>query len=91
LVTIDIVAFPLVVRVWIRSPAFDRKKEILLHLRPCVVHAVTDSHVRVLWVEIDFQRLILDRDVGFLAFVRGASVPRSRNSGLPGTTVGKDD
>src|SRR5206468_10521629 len=82
-VMIDIVTLPVRVGGLDFSPALDRKEEILLHLRSCVVHAVTDSHVRVLWMQINFQHFVIDRDVGLLAFVRGAGSASSRNSALP--------
>ena len=87
---IDIVTLSLSASaVWIFSPAFDRKKEILLHLRSGVVHAITHIHLCVLRVQINFQRFIFDRDVGMPIFVRGAGVARSRNSGLPGAAIAK--
>ena len=90
LVMIDIVTLSLPVGVWICSPALDRKKEILLHLRSCVVHAITDIHLCVLRVQIDFQRFVFDRDVGLPIFVRGTGVTCSWNSGLPGAAIGKE-
>ena len=49
-------------------PSARPEKEILLHLWSCVMHVVTDIHVRVLRVQIDFQRFIFDRDIGLLVF-----------------------
>src|SRR5262245_64169883 len=88
---IDIVTLPVFIGGLDSSPAFDWKKEILLHLRSCVVHAITHSHVRVLRVEINFQRFIFDGDVGFLIFVRSAGSASSRNPALPCSAIGKND
>ena len=77
------------VRVWICFPALDWKEEILLHLRSRVVHAITDSHVRVLRVQINFQHFIFYRDVGVPVILRSTGVTRCWNSGLPGTAIAK--
>src|SRR5947199_7564008 len=77
------------IRVRIFFPALDREKEILLHFRPSVVYAVPHIHGRISRVQINFQRLIFDRDVGVPLILRSTSVTRSRNSSLPGAAVAK--
>ena len=78
------------IRVWILPPPLDWKKEILLHLRSGVVHAITNVDGCVLRVQIDLQRLVFDRDVGVPVVLRGAGITRLWNSCLPGATIGEE-
>ena len=78
------------IRVRIFFPALDREKEILLHFRPSVVYAVPHIHGRISRVQINFQRFVLDRDIGLAAFVRGACAARPRNACLPRAAIGEE-
>jgi len=89
LIVIDIAPLCISICIRIFSPTLDRKEEILLHLRSCVVHAVAHIHGRILRVQIDLQSFILDRNVGLLVAVRGTGATRSRNAGLPRAAIGK--
>ena len=87
---IDVVALCVGICVWIFSPALNREKEILFHLRSRVVHAITNFHRGVRRVQIDLQSFVFDRDIGVPVVLRGTGITRSRNSCLPGAAIGEE-
>ena len=90
LIVIDIAPLCISICIRIFSPTLDRKEEILLHLRSCVVHAVAHIHGRILRVQIDLQSFVFDRDIGVPVVLRGTGITRSRNSCLPGAAIGEE-
>src|SRR5262245_14555735 len=87
---IDIALDWLNVGVWNFFPALDWKKEILLHLWPGVVHAIAHFDVCVFRMQINFQRFLLNRNVGFVILVRGAGATGSRDARLPGAAISQE-
>jgi hypothetical protein len=54
------------------------------------MHPIMHIHGCILPMQIDFDVLIFDRDVGIPIFVRGADVASFHDPCLPGPAIGED-